>query len=101
MKELITPGDIDSDGTDTIELTTITRNNSVIIHNGCDHAFTTDEIIYNTRPLIILESVQARETLHCSWDPPNLQNSLLLETAQSEKYNTKHIQTSPFSATLH
>jgi hypothetical protein len=23
-----------------------------------------------------------------------------LETAQSEKYNTKHIQTSPFSATL-
>ena len=55
---------------------------------------------YNTRPLIILESAQARYTLHCSWDAPNLQNSLLLETAQSEKYNTKHIQTSPFSATL-
>jgi hypothetical protein len=48
---------------------------------------------YNKRPLIILESTR-------SWDTPNLQNSLLLETAQSEKYNTKHIQTSPFSATL-
>ena len=26
--------------------------------------------------------------------------TLLLETSQLEKYNTKHIQTSPFSATL-
>ena len=26
--------------------------------------------------------------------------TLLLETDQSEKYNTKHIQTKPFSATL-
>jgi hypothetical protein len=44
MKELITAGDIDSDGTDTIELSIITHN-SAITHNGCDHAFTTDEIM--------------------------------------------------------
>jgi hypothetical protein len=48
---------------------------------------------YNNRPLIILESTR-------SWNTPNLQNSLLLETDQSEKYNTKHIQTSPCSDTL-
>jgi hypothetical protein len=44
MKELTTAGDIDSDGTDTIELSIITHN-SAITHNGCDHAFTTDEIM--------------------------------------------------------
>jgi hypothetical protein len=46
---------------------------------------------YITRPLIPLESSQTRYTLHCSWNPRNLQNSPL-GTAQSEKYNTKHIQ---------
>ena len=48
-------------------------------------------------------------TLQLLWNPPSLQHSLpgnhpvralLLETAQLEKYNTKHIQTTPFSATL-
>jgi hypothetical protein len=45
MKELIIARDIDSDGTDTIELSIITRNNSTITHERCDHAFTTDEIM--------------------------------------------------------
>ena len=62
---------------------------------------------YNTRPLVILESTQVRTdskmisgltgilyTVH------NSLNSHLLETVQSEKYNTKHIQTRPFSDTL-
>ena len=48
-------------------------------------------------------------TLHLIWNPPSLHHSLpgnrpvrtlLLETSQLEKYNTKHIQTKPFSATL-
>ena len=58
---------------------------------------------YTTNDLLLPNITPAHLS---SWNPPKpdilytVHNSLLLETAQSEKYNTKHIQTSPFSATL-
>ncbi len=64
MKELIIAGDIDSDGTDTIELSIITRNNSAITHDGCDHAKTKHNQFCGLTCMHIIRSEVTKEVLN-------------------------------------